>query len=109
MFVSAIRYLLRRSSASQPAKRKVYSYQKVRTSLKDRTLDSMFQVAHPSQRPSVGETQDGSAPPAPSQVPVPKVKEIKESQCFLKSIKTLRAAVAKARHNRTSLCFSYQL
>ncbi|RDX54602.1 DNA binding protein [Lentinus brumalis] len=89
-------------AASQPAKRKVYSYQKVRTSLKDRTLDSMFQVAHPSQRPSVGENQDGSAPPAPSQVPVPKVKEIKESQCFLKSIKTLRAAVAKARHNQLS-------
>ncbi|KAI0711182.1 DNA mismatch repair protein MutL [Cerioporus squamosus] len=88
--------------ASQSAKRKVYSYQKVRTSLKDRTLDSMFQVAHPSQRPSVGEGQDGAAPPAASQVPVPKVKEIKESQCFLKSIKTLRAAIAKARHNQLS-------
>ncbi|RPD65607.1 DNA binding protein [Lentinus tigrinus ALCF2SS1-7] len=81
-------------------KDRLYSYQKVRTSLKDRTLDSMFQVAHPSQRPSVDEVPDGSALPAMTQVPVPKVKEIKESQCFLKSIKALRAGVAKARHNQ---------
>ncbi|KAI0746867.1 DNA binding protein [Daedaleopsis nitida] len=92
------------TAASQPAKRKIYSQHKVRTSLKDRTLDSMFPVAHPSQRPSTdgADKDSGSASPATPQNQNPKDRLIKESQCFLKSIKDLRAAVVKAKHNLLS-------
>ncbi|KAM5533891.1 hypothetical protein V8D89_012431 [Ganoderma adspersum] len=86
------------AAASHPAKRKVYSQHKVRTSLKDRTLDSMFPIAHPSQRPSKESAADGSSSPATP--PVLKTQEIKESQCFLKSVRALREAVVKAKHNQ---------
>ncbi|KAI1798126.1 DNA binding protein [Ganoderma leucocontextum] len=86
------------TAASQPAKRKVYSHHKVRTSLKDRTLDSMFPIAHPSQRPSKESEADGL--PFPATPPILKTQEIKESQCFLKSIRDLRAAVVKAKHSQ---------
>ncbi|KAI0764880.1 DNA binding protein [Fomes fomentarius] len=85
------------ATAPQLAKRKVYSQHKVRTSLKDRTLDSMFPVAHPSQRPSHDGADKDSVSASPA---TPKDKVIKESQCFLKSVKDLRAAVVKARHNQ---------
>ncbi|TBU41715.1 DNA binding protein [Dichomitus squalens] len=88
------------AAASHPTKRKVYSHHKVRTSLKDRTLDSMFPVAHPSQRPSKESEADGAA--SPGTPPVLRTQEIKESQCFLKSVRDLRAAVVKARHHQLS-------
>ncbi|PIL27589.1 hypothetical protein GSI_10740 [Ganoderma sinense ZZ0214-1] len=84
------------AGASHPAKRKVYSQHKVRTSLKDRTLDSMFPIAHPSQRPSKESEADGSSSPATP--PVLKTQEIKESRCFLQSVRALREAVVKAKH-----------
>ncbi|KAI0711270.1 DNA mismatch repair protein MutL [Earliella scabrosa] len=87
-------------STSQPAKRKVYPHHQVRTSLKDRTLDSMFPVAHPSQRLSTDSAAKNSGSASPATPQIPKDKLIKESQCFLKSIKNLRAAVLKARHNQ---------
>nr|VWO95988.1 Di/tri peptide transporter 2 [Ganoderma boninense] len=86
------------AAASHPAKRKVYSQHKVRTSLKDRTLDSMFPIAHPSQRPSKESEGDGSSSPATP--PVLKTLEIKESKCFLQSIRALREAVVKAKHTQ---------
>lgn len=58
----------------------------------------MFPVAHPSQRPSKESEIDGSTSPATP--PVLKTQEIKESQCFLKSVRDLRTAVMKAKHTR---------
>ncbi|KAH9852552.1 DNA binding protein [Lenzites betulinus] len=87
-------------AASQPAKRKVYSQHKVRTSLKDRTLDSMFPVTHPSQRPVTGDDESGAA--TPGTPPTPMSRDIKESVCYLKSIRDLRSAVLKAKHHQLS-------
>ncbi|KAI0659236.1 DNA mismatch repair protein MutL [Cubamyces menziesii] len=91
------------SGPSQVAKRKVHSYQKVRTSLKDRTLDSMFPVTHPSQlkRTTSGGDEDNS-PGTSETLPTVRDKEIKESQCFLKSVRDLRNAVTKAKHHQLS-------
>ncbi|KAH9896948.1 DNA mismatch repair protein MutL [Cubamyces lactineus] len=88
---------------SQTAKRKVYSYQKVRTSLKDRTLDSMFPVTHPSQlkRTDSGGDEDNS-PRTLETPPMVRDREIKESQCFLKSVRDLRNSVTKAKHHQLS-------
>ncbi|KAI0336867.1 DNA mismatch repair protein MutL [Cubamyces sp. BRFM 1775] len=88
---------------SQIAKRKVYSYHKVRTSLKDRTLDSMFPVTHPSQLKRTESGGDGDNSPGTLETP-PTVrdKEIKESQCFLKSVRDLRNSVTKAKHHQLS-------
>lgn len=63
--------------------RKVYSHHKVRTSLHDRTLDSMFPVVQTS----------GEA------APTPRSKEIKESICRLATVLELRADVLKLRHS----------
>ncbi|KAI0360593.1 DNA mismatch repair protein MutL [Trametes cingulata] len=87
-------------AASQPAKRKVYSQHKVRTSLKDRTLDSMFPITHPSQRTGSGD--GGSGPGTPGTPSTLRDKEIKESQCYLRSVKDLRSAVLKSRHHQLS-------
>ena len=84
--------------ASQHPERKIYSQHKVRTSLKDRTLDSMIPIAHPSQRPSTDSANDGSGTPATP--PVLKDREIKESDCILKSVVELRTDVLRGRHNR---------
>ncbi|KAI0777761.1 DNA binding protein [Trametes elegans] len=88
-------------AASQPAKRKVYSQHKVRTSLKERTLDSMFPIAHPSQQSGSGEG-GGEAAGSPRTPPTGRDREIKESQCFLKSVKELRSAVHRVKHNQLS-------
>lgn len=78
-------------------RKKVYSHQKVRTSLHDRTLDSMFPVANPAQV----ESQE-----APVQNPeTPKTREIKESDCSLTSVKTLRQGLMNDKHQRTCLYF----
>ncbi|EPQ53579.1 DNA mismatch repair protein MutL [Gloeophyllum trabeum ATCC 11539] len=78
----------------EPAlKKKVYSHHKVRTSTQDRTLDSMFPVVNPSQiitPPSGGE---GDASPQAI-----KLREIKQSECYLTSVQHLRREVEKARH-----------
>ncbi|OSD08103.1 DNA mismatch repair protein MutL [Trametes coccinea BRFM310] len=87
-------------AASQQLKRKVYSHHKVRTSLKDRTLDSMFPVMHPSQRTGSSDGDSGLGTPGTPPTPRDRDKEIKESQCFLKSVKELRAAVVRAKHHQ---------
>lgn len=93
--------------APQRTERKTYPNHKVRTSLKDRTLDSMFPVAHPSQKLSNDSTEDGIATPATP--PVNKEKDINESQCFLTSIKDLRTAVVCAKHSRQRSSFPMSL
>ena len=80
------------------ARKKIYSHQKVRTSLQDRTLDSMFPVVNPAQV----ESQE-----APVQNPETssslKSRDIKESDCSLTSVKVLRQAFIKDKHQRMFL------
>ncbi|KDQ60330.1 hypothetical protein JAAARDRAFT_125644 [Jaapia argillacea MUCL 33604] len=82
------------STPTEPKKAPVYSYHKVRTSTKDRTLDSMFPVVDSLRQVPASANDDGS--------PVPpivwKIKEIKESECYLHSIATLREAVETGKH-----------
>lgn len=87
-----------------------YSQHKVRTSLKDRTLDSMFSTSNPSQighgsRSELGKTRedaidaDGGVPPDPGgNLEAVRAKEVKESKCYLTSVKSLRDGVQKAKH-----------
>lgn len=79
---------------------KVYSHLKVRTSLKDRTLDSMFPLADASQVPKAGPSS------AVASSESGKSGEIKESRCFLASVKTLRQRIAKGKHRRKFLPFA---
>jgi len=84
-----------RSKESQGGKApKVYSHLKVRTSLKDRTLDSMFPLADASQVPKAGPSSVVTSAESG------KTGEIKESRCFLASVKTLRQRIAKGKHRR---------
>ncbi|TFY56523.1 hypothetical protein EVJ58_g7586 [Rhodofomes roseus] len=91
------------SQAAKP--KKTLSQHKVRTSLQDRTLDSMFPVFSPSQQRPGDDTQSGSGSPNAGSGTPPgtqsgsRVREIKESQCYLTSVRQLRAAVVKGRHN----------
>ncbi|KAL0571895.1 DNA mismatch repair protein Mlh1 [Marasmius crinis-equi] len=75
---------------------KVYSHKKVRTSLQDRTLDSMFPVANPSHITGAsGSKTTKSGIPA---TPVSRYREVKESDCNLTSVNALRRAIIKKRH-----------
>ncbi|TFL07271.1 histidine kinase-like ATPase [Pterulicium gracile] len=78
-------------------KKKVASQYKVRTSHHDRTLDSMFPVAHPSQ---ITNTQKQSGTQAKGQPNTS--KEIKETECYLASVIALRANILANRHIRLS-------
>ncbi|KAF8340115.1 histidine kinase-like ATPase [Amanita rubescens] len=80
------------STSSGDTRKKVYSHQKVRTSLHDRTLDSMFPVANPAQV----ELQEAAV----QNPETPKTREIKESDCSLTSVKTLRQAFVKDKHQQ---------
>ncbi|GAV99710.1 dna mismatch repair protein [Lentinula edodes] len=79
-------------SASLSGPKKVYSHHKVRTSLQDRTLDSMFPVVNPSQ---IGK---GPAESNPQSQSLPRSREVKESECFLTSVTTLRNRILKGKH-----------
>ncbi|KAF5345184.1 hypothetical protein D9758_009705 [Tetrapyrgos nigripes] len=81
-------------SRQQP--KKVYSHHKVRTSLADRTLDSMFPVLNSSH--IAPDKQKSSIPSTPSTQLTSRYKEIKESECFLTSVKSLRKALVKGKH-----------
>ena len=79
-------------------RKRIYSHQKVRTSLQDRTLDSMFPIANPAQV----ESQD--APVQNPETPLSsKSRDIKESDCSLTSVKVLRHAFIKDKHQGTCL------
>lgn len=101
------------------SKPKVYAHYKVRTSLNDRTLDSMFPIANPSTQldaPSQAPSKYRSQPsrtqaPTPTQSAVASdttsggSRNIKESECFLTSVQTLRKEVLKAKHRQLSEIF----
>ncbi|KAJ3866490.1 histidine kinase-like ATPase [Lentinula novae-zelandiae] len=79
-------------SPSLSGPKKVYSHHKVRTSLQDRTLDSMFPVVNPSQ------ISKGPAESSPQPQSLPRSREMKESECFLTSVTTLRNRIVKGKH-----------
>ena len=82
------------TTAALPAAKKHAPNHKVRTSQSDRTLDSMFPVLPPSQRPSIEEAEPGQTQQAP---PV-KVPEIAVSECILASVLRLREEVERVKH-----------
>ncbi|KAL9709899.1 DNA mismatch repair protein Mlh1 [Leucoagaricus gongylophorus] len=82
---------------------KKYSYQKVRTSLEDRTLDSMFLVRNPTQIQDQEVSKKGKEKASVEGVLTPaKSRDVRESECMLTSVKTLRQNVLKMRHRQLS-------
>ncbi|EKM56943.1 uncharacterized protein PHACADRAFT_119030 [Phanerochaete carnosa HHB-10118-sp] len=80
--------------AAPPAAKKPAPNHKVRTSQQDRTLDSMFPVYTPSQRPSIGDANLGQT----QKTVVVKVPEIVVSECNLASVMRLRQEVEDVKH-----------
>ncbi|KAJ7207096.1 histidine kinase-like ATPase [Mycena pura] len=74
--------------------KKTLSQYKVRTSLQDRTLESMFPVVNPTK--TEGSSDKGKSAEAF------KTREIKESECILSSVQTLRQSVIKGQHKQLS-------
>ncbi|KAF9457554.1 DNA mismatch repair protein MutL [Collybia nuda] len=81
------------------ALKKTYSQHKVRTSLKDRTLDSMFPVANPAK---IFPNSSGQEKMADAPTGTTKAREIGESECSLTSIQTLRRNLIKGKHKYLS-------
>ncbi|KAH7907575.1 histidine kinase-like ATPase [Hygrophoropsis aurantiaca] len=80
------------SQESQPKEpKKILSQHKIRTSMKDRTLESMIPVVDPS-RVDISNIDE----PSPSAAPA---REVKESECYLSSVTELRASVRKGKHH----------
>ncbi|CAK5272270.1 unnamed protein product [Mycena citricolor] len=77
--------------------KKTSSQYKVRTSMQDRTLESMFPVANPSQIASGSRDSDSQAPATPNTT---RAREIKESECTLTSVASLRQALTKGKHRQ---------
>lgn len=77
------------------ALKKTSSQHKVRTSLKDRTLESMFPVANPAK---VTPNPAGQAKAADALPGTFKAREVKESECFLTSVQILRRNLIKGKH-----------
>ncbi|KAL1752364.1 hypothetical protein FB107DRAFT_220046 [Schizophyllum commune] len=87
-------------AASTPrATKPIPSHFKVRTSAADRTLDSMFPVVNPSLRTQPSATAVENAQPAGTQLTEYK-RMIRESQCRLKSVQTMRKEIEAARHQQ---------
>ncbi|KAF5383218.1 hypothetical protein D9615_005029 [Tricholomella constricta] len=81
-------------SKGELKKKKTLSQHKVRTSLEDRTLDSMFPVTNPAQlskSSSQGEKEDAS-------LGTLKSRDVKESECYLTSVVNLRQKIARGKH-----------
>ncbi|RDB30347.1 DNA mismatch repair protein Mlh1 [Hypsizygus marmoreus] len=76
-------------------KKKTLSQHKVRTSLKDRTLDSMFPVANPAQITKSSSSKGQPDEPSPAII---RSRDIKESECFLTSVTKLRQNLHKGKH-----------
>lgn len=80
------------------ALKKTSSQYKVRTSLKDRTLESMFPVANPAK---VTPNPSGQAKAADTLPGTFKAREVKESECYLTSVQSLRRNLIKGKHKCT--------
>lgn len=66
--------------------------------MQDRTLESMFPVVNPSQRPTNADDVSGEQTRTPLTNGSPKTRAIGESECYLTSIRTLRQLVSKGKH-----------
>ncbi|KAJ7770488.1 histidine kinase-like ATPase [Mycena metata] len=82
--------------AAAGAPKKTLSQYKVRTSLQDRTLESMFPVANPTRIDSGPSSAKGKS------VDTSKSREIKESECILTSVQKLRQRAIKGKHRQLS-------
>ncbi|KZP14929.1 DNA mismatch repair protein MutL [Athelia psychrophila] len=77
---------------------KTASQHKVRISMQDRTLESMFPVVNPAQIAPGADVLTGIEPTSS----LPPTREIKETACFLGSVGGLRDAVSKGKHTHLS-------
>ncbi|KAJ6590595.1 histidine kinase-like ATPase [Mycena vulgaris] len=82
------------AAAPAPPKKTASQY-KVRTSLQDRTLESMFPIVNPTH---IETSSSNKGKPAETF----KSREIKESECYLTSVKTLRQNAIKGKHKQLS-------
>jgi DNA mismatch repair protein MLH1 len=83
------------SATSQPGKKKTLSQHKVRTSLQERMLDSMFPIINPARIKNDNKDPSSSFEKVPS-----KPRDVPESDCALTSVCSLRQAVLKGKHQR---------
>ncbi|KAH8083337.1 DNA mismatch repair protein MutL [Cristinia sonorae] len=88
------------TSVSTPATKKVPSNHKIRTSQKDRTLDSMFPVLNTSQMPNELVPDLGSQDEGTSRKTTKSRTDIPMSECYLMSVRQLREAIEAARHQQ---------
>lgn len=84
--------------------KKIYSQHKVRTSMTDRTLDSMFPVVNQATQVAQSSAAVSKAEQTTPTATLEKAREVHESQCFLTSVVSLRARVAKGKHRRKPNC-----
>jgi DNA mismatch repair protein MLH1 len=92
--------MIKQILTASDAKKKILSQHKVRTSLQDRTLDSMFPVVNPAQiggNSGINGKTDDSSPG------ILKPFDVRESECFLSSVRTLRQNLVKGKHRRKRL------
>ncbi|CCM04736.1 uncharacterized protein FIBRA_06924 [Fibroporia radiculosa] len=90
------------STSTAPAQaKKTLSQHKVRTSMQDRTLDSMFPIVNPTQPAHNGAGTSNTPTDEPILQPL-RVREIKESQCYLTSVRNLRQEVQRGKHSQLS-------
>lgn len=75
--------------------KKTLSQHKVRTSLQERTLDSMFPVVNPARVD--GSSTDNRVNGSQNAI---KSRDVPESECNLTSVRNLRQGVVKGRHKR---------
>ncbi|KAL1679590.1 hypothetical protein EV122DRAFT_209500 [Schizophyllum commune] len=87
------------ASSTPRTTKPIPSHFKVRTSAADRTLDSMFPVVNPGLRTQPSATALENAQPAGTQLTEYK-RTIRESQCRLKSVLTMRKEIEAARHKQ---------
>ncbi|KAF8526507.1 hypothetical protein BU17DRAFT_82595 [Hysterangium stoloniferum] len=71
---------------SASVQKNIYAYNKVHTSDQDRTIDTMFPATNPAQA-TISKSDKAS-----------RMKDIKESDCVLTSVRNLRADVVRGRH-----------
>ncbi|OCH93343.1 DNA binding protein [Obba rivulosa] len=100
--VNASENAIRSSLPSLPVVKKTLSHHKVRTSMQDRTLDSMFPVLNSAQQTDKASSSGTAVDMTHSQSTSRPVKEIRESVCYLTSVRQLRQAVIKGKHHRLS-------
>ncbi|KAF8886529.1 DNA mismatch repair protein MutL [Infundibulicybe gibba] len=86
-------------SSTNELRKKTLSQHKVRTSLHDRTLDSMFPVTNPAQINPASSAKGKTIDINPN---VSKSRDVKESECYLTSVRGLRTGLQEGKHKQLS-------